>query len=185
MSLEKLGNTGSEATTYLLKKDGYNFALKKFHDKSPKNIYKEGLLQTMGWNGKISPRVFEIRKDSLVMEKMDKSFIEYLRETGGMIHPKLQERIIYIIERLDTLGIYHNDPNPCNFMFKDGELYIIDYGYSELITEEMKHKFQTDKMNVSFMLIGLVLRIRELFKDDTLTYPILNKKINIIYKNFR
>ena len=69
-------------------------------------------------------------------------------------------------------------------MFSQGELYIIDYGYSELITYDMEEKFKTRNMNASFMLIGLVLRIRELFKDDTLTYPILNKKINIIYKNF-
>jgi predicted Ser/Thr protein kinase len=184
MELQKLGNRGSEATTYLLRRGNTDFAIKKFHEKSPKGIYKEGLLQTMGWNGGVSPKVFEIRKDSLVMEKMDTSFIEYLRDNSGYIHPELQHRIISIINRLDDLGVYHNDPNPCNFMFRNGELYIIDYGYSELITEEMIKKFGTKNMNTSFMLIGLVLRIRELFKDNTLTYPILNKKINIIYKNF-
>mgnify|MGYP001268062719 CR=1 FL=1 len=34
-----------------------------------------------------------------------KSFIEYLRESGGYIHPHLQYRIIEIIERLDGAQI--------------------------------------------------------------------------------
>lgn len=183
--LKKIGNTGSEASTYLLNHNNKEYAIKKFLKKQPKHIYKEACFQKIGYILGISPKVYSVNQNNIVMDKMDKNFLEYLRENNAQIPEPLQYRIIDIFSKLDHAGVYHNDPNPCNFMFKNNNLYIIDYGYSKLITKKLIQKHDTPFVNIKFMILGLILRIRELFNDNTINYKILSKKINNIFKNFR
>ena len=175
--MKQIGNTGSEGITYLLKVGNHELAMKKFKNKSKENIKKEALFQTIASIKKISPQVIKINKDNIIMEKMDKNLIEHLRETNGELSIHLQQRIIDIIDILDDVGIFHNDPNPCNFMFKDNQLYIIDFGYSKLIDDKLIKKYKTKNINKLFMILGFVLRIKELFKKDV-HYELFTKYLN-------
>lgn len=175
--MKQIGNTGSEGITYLLKVGNHELAMKKFKNKSKENIKKEALFQSIAHIKNISPQVFQINKDNIVMEKMDKNLIEHLRETNGELSLELQQRIIDIIDILDDVGIFHNDPNPCNFMFKNNKLYIIDFGYSKLINDKLIKKYETKNINKLFMILGFVLRIKELFKKDVY-YELFTKYLN-------
>ena len=95
----------------------------------------------------------------------------------GELSLELQQRIIDIIDILDVVGIFHNDPNPCNFMFKNNKLYIIDFGYSKLIDDKLIKKYKTKNINKLFMILGFVLRIKELFKKDVY-YELFSKYLN-------
>ena len=109
---------------------------------------------------------------------MDKNLIEHLRETDGHLSITLQQRIIDIINILDDVGIFHNDPNPCNFMFKNNQLYIIDFGYSKLIDDTLTQQYKTNKINKLFMILGFILRTKELFKKE-IKYELFEKYIHL------
>ena len=172
--MKQIGNTGSEGITYSFMVGNLELAMKKFKRKSPQLIEKEALFQSIAHIKNISPRVFQINKDNIVMEKMDKNLIEHLRETNGQLSVELQQRILDIFDILDNIGIFHNDPNPCNFMFKNNKLYIIDFGYSKLIDDKLIKKYNKNKINKLFMILGFVLRIKELFKKE-IEYELFNK----------
>tara|TARA_B100000900_G_C20562656_1_gene709599 strand:- start:209 stop:733 length:525 start_codon:yes stop_codon:yes gene_type:complete len=172
--MKQIGNTGSEGKAYLFIEDGVEYVMKKFKNKSKKNIKKEGLFQKIASIKDISPKVYKINDNNIIMEKMDKNLIEHLRETDGQLSIQLQNRIIYILDVLDNIGVFHNDPNPCNFMFKNNELYIIDFGYSKIIDKKLIKKYNTPYLNKNFMILGFILRIKELFKKN-IYYEIFNK----------
>ena len=71
------------------------------------------------------------------MDKLDKNLFDILKENKGKLSLKTQKRMIEIFKKLDEIGVYHGDPNPLNFMEKDGELYIIDFGFGSKIDEKL------------------------------------------------
>ena len=164
--MKQIGNTGSEGRTYLLKIDNREYAYKKFKNKSIDNIKKEAYFQKIASIRNISPKVYKIDDTGIIMEKMDTNLIDYLKETNGELSIELQNRIIYIIDVLDELEIFHNDPNPCNFMFKKDQLFIIDYGYSKLIDNKLIKKYKTKNINKKFMILGFIFRMEQLFKKN-------------------
>ena len=176
--MKQIGNTGSEGSAYLVKIGHHEVVMKKFKNKSKKLIKKEALFQSIAHIRDISPAIYQINDNNIVMEKMDKNLIEHLRETDGHLSITLQQRIIDIINILDDVGIFHNDPNPCNFMFKNNQLYIIDFGYSKLIDDTLTQQYKTNKINKLFMILGFILRTKELFKKE-IKYELFEKYIHL------
>ena len=58
---------------------------------------------------------------------------------------------------LDKINIFHGDPNPANFMIKDGKLYIIDYGFAKIIDKKLYKKLRTNTPNNKFMILGFII----------------------------
>ena len=153
--IRQIGNSGSDANTYLVKKNGKEYAMKKFNTKKGNEINIEAQFQNIGYKLGISPKIYEVKDNFILMEKLNINVIDILKRTKGKLSDNIQLQIIEILEKLDKIGILHNDPNPCNFMLDSyGKVYIIDYGYSKL--KEGKH--------IEIMLIGFILRVQELFK---------------------
>ena len=61
--------------------------------------------------GVITSRPFRI-----VMNAMSRTISETLQSQGGSLTPVQQKDIVDLCGRMDTAGIYHNDPNPLNLM---------------------------------------------------------------------
>ena len=154
--IKQIGNSGSDANTYLVKKNGKEYAMKKFNSKKISEINIEAQFQNIGYKIGVSPRVYQVGNDYILMDKLNINVIDILKRTKGKLSDNIQLQIIKILEKLDEAGIFHNDPNPCNFMLDNkGKLYIIDYGYSKL----------KDGNFIEIMLIGFILRVKELFKE--------------------
>src|SRR5690606_35211293 len=162
---EQLGEKGKEGTTYLVKdKDGKEYAMKTFRPfKSSDRLKKEySYLRKAGKKG-ISPKAVDYDTVSkyIVMEKMDSHLYSYLDEKKGELSKTHQKRILEIFKTLDNLEIFHNDANITNYMFKNGIIYLIDYGFSKSITPKLIKELGTDKPNLHLMTIGLILKLKE------------------------
>jgi tRNA A-37 threonylcarbamoyl transferase component Bud32 len=156
---DRIGHNGKEGTIFCVKKkEGRKeFAMKKFkNNKSSTNILKEGeLLKEAGKKG-LAPKVYDIDTENkfIVMDKLDKSLFDILKENEGKMSLEYQKRFIEICKELDKLGISHGDPSPLNFMEKDGKLYIIDFGFG-------KKMEKGEDLNIKFMPIGFILKIKD------------------------
>jgi len=161
----QLGEKGKEGTTYLVKdRHGKEYAMKTFRSgKSSMTLHREYSLQKKAAKAGVAPRVhdYDTVGKWIVMEKMDKHLYEKIDEEKGVLHRKDQERILEIFETLDRIGVFHNDANICNYMIKNGEIYMIDYGFSKEITPALKKKLHTNHPNSRLMLIGLILKLKE------------------------
>ena len=51
-------------------------------------------------------------------------------------------------------------------MLKDGEVYIIDFGFSKELTPQLLKKLGTDTPNLHLMTVGLILKLKELKFDE-------------------
>ncbi len=60
--------------------------------------------------------------------------MEYIEGTAlkNIITPQLAEKTGELVGRLHTCGIVHGDLTTSNIMFKDGKLYLIDFGLAYL-----------------------------------------------------
>lgn len=165
--LDKVGYKSKEGEVFIVKKNGKGkeLIMKLFkRNKSEKNITKEALfLERAGKKG-IAPKMVEYNtKDKwIVMDKLDKSLFDILKESKGKISQKYQKRMIDIFKKLDEIGIFHGDPSPLNFMEKDGELYIIDFGFSSEIDDKSISKTGSRTPNISFMILGYLLKIKDM-----------------------
>ncbi len=113
------------------------------------------------------------------MEKLDYTLFDILKENRGKLHEDYQQMIINIIYVLDRIGIFHGDPNLGNFMIKKGKkdkMYIIDFGFSKEITPRLMAKYGTKTPNQKFMLVGLLLKIKEITGKINLNHYKLFKK---------
>jgi len=112
------------------------------------------------------------------MEKMDKHLLDVI------VHKKClsenhQRQIYHLFNKLDDIGVFHNDANICNYMLKGNRIYLIDYGYAKDIDNKLIKQYNTDKLNTKLMLAGFMLKLQELnFPIQTCTY-FLNKMIVI------
>ena len=138
-------------------------------------------IPTIYWYGKY------LNYNCLAISYYDCSLATYI-QNNRLTLKEINEytiQLLSIINEIHNNFVIHRDIKPDNFMFKNNKLYIIDYGYSQLIDKKLIKKYNTKNLNHKFMILGFILRIRELFKDNTINYKILSKKINNIYKNFR
>jgi tRNA A-37 threonylcarbamoyl transferase component Bud32 len=172
--IEKIGHNGKEGTIYSVKKlNGKKvFAMKKFkNNKSKNNIEKEGELLKEAAKCNLSPKVIEIDLENkfIVMDKLDKSLFDILKENEGKMSLEYQKRFIDICKQLDNLGISHGDPSPLNFMEKEGKLYIIDFGFGKLMEKG-------ENLNIKYMPLGFILKIKDVC--GTKNFPEIMKYIS-------
>lgn len=162
---KQLGEKGKEGTTYLVTDhNGKEYAMKTFKkSKSSSKLHKEYNLQKKASKAGVAPKVYDCDTVGkwILMEKMDSHLYEQLNKEKGSLSKKHQERLIEIFRKLDEIGVFHNDANLCNYMLKNGEIHLIDYGFAKEITPELKKKLGTDSPNSKLMLIGLILKLKE------------------------
>jgi predicted Ser/Thr protein kinase len=177
---EQLGNKGKEGTTFLVfDKNGREYAMKTFRKgKSSQNLRKEYELQKKASEVGVAPPVYDydIVGKWILMEKMDMHLYEKIGREKGNINKKDQERLLEIFEKLDECGVFHNDANICNYMIKNDKIYLIDYGFSKEITDKLKKQVGTDRPNKKLMLIGLILKLKEM-KLPSKSYKYLMKQV--------
>jgi Kae1-associated kinase Bud32 len=176
---EQLGDKGKEGVTYLVKdRHGKEYAMKTFRrDKSSQTLKNEFNLQKKASKGGITPRVhdFDTTSKYIVMDRMDSHLYEYIKKKGYLCK-KYQERILFIFNKLDEAGVFHGDANILNYMIKDNQVYIIDFGFSKEITPQLLKKLGTERPNYHLMTIGLILKLKELGLTD-MSYKYLQKAL--------
>lgn len=162
---EQLGDKGKEGTTYLVKtKDGKEYAMKTFRkSKLSASLRKEAELQKLAADQGVSPNVIDIDTVSkyIVMEKMDGHLLDKIRKQGCLTRSQ-QRQIINIYRHLDKAGVFHGDGNLLNYMYKDDNIYIIDFGIAKEITLGLIKRLGTDTPNMSIMTLGLALKLRDM-----------------------
>jgi predicted Ser/Thr protein kinase len=182
---EQLGEKGKEGITYLVRdKHGKEYAMKTFRkEKSSKTLKMEYALQKKASKKNITPRVYDYDTVSkyIVMAKMDSHLYEQLEKDKGILQKKQQERILEIFKKLDEAGVFHGDANLLNYMLKDGEIYIIDFGFSKEITPKLMKKLGSDRPNYHLMTIGLILKLKEMNMPEK-SYKYLLKALPDQYK---
>ena len=162
---EQLGDKGKEGTTYLVKtKDGKEYAMKTFRkSKSSATLRKEAELQKMASDQGVSPNVIDIDTVSkyIVMEKMDGHLLDKIKKQGGLTRTQ-QRQIINIYRSLDKAGVFHGDANLLNYMYKDENIYIIDFSMAKEITHGLTKRLGTYTPNMTIMTLGLSLKLRDM-----------------------
>lgn len=175
-----LGQPGKEGVAKLVwdQRDRVHRIKKQFRStKSRNTLEKEANLQKAASTYGISPRVLEINTDKkfIVMEKMgSKTLVDIIRENKAQNKPLLsneqQYEILGLFKRLDTIGIFHGDPNPYNFLkfpidyhTKElrGKFGLIDYGFGKLIKGASELKVYNGKPNISLMTVGLLVLLKK------------------------
>ena len=64
-----------------------------------------------------------------------------------------QEGVIDCAEKLDSLGILHNDGNALNLMVdEDGKVFYIDFGFSKRIDKKLLKSMDQMSMDASLYL---------------------------------
>jgi tRNA A-37 threonylcarbamoyl transferase component Bud32 len=176
-----LGKPGKEGTVYQTTYRRKDYALKQFRPtKVIGNIYKEAELQQQAAKKGIAPKVIAINpvEKFIVMEKMDRSLMDVIKKYRGKIPQKYQKQIIHLIENLDKVRIFHGDPNPMNFMEKDGRFYIIDFGFAKPVDQKLITELASDFPNQKFMYIGLLIQFKEIFGGNFVDCKLIRNKIN-------
>jgi len=176
----KIGNSGKDGITYLVKKNGLEYAMKTFRDrKSVNNITKESQFQEIASKVGISPKIHEVNlvDNYIVMDKMDRHLVDVIKEQGGILNEMQQRQIINIFKKLDEIKIFHGDSNILNYMCKGHLIYMIDYGMSKTIDSKLVRKLGTDKPNYELMNIGFILKLKEL-KFDKKSYNYLIQHVS-------
>ena len=173
-----LGN-GKDGIVYTLLYRGREYAVKQFKPtKSLNRIQLEANLQQKAARVGLSPKVKECNLDKryIRMDKLDSSLYKLMHKKGGKLSIKYQKAIVEMANKLDKIGIFHNDPNIANFMIKDGKLYIIDYGFAKPINKTIIKKY-TSTPNKKYMIWGFLLKCREEFGPD-IKYSYLSKSLS-------
>ena len=174
--LHQLGEKGKEGTVFLVEDaSGRQLALKQFaKTKSERTLAKEAALLGKAAEFGIAPKMVEYNTDDnyIVMEKLDKSLFDIMRENGGKLSQALQREMINIFKVLDRIQIFHADPSPLNFMVDSaGKLKIIDFGFAKPIDLKMEKEQETKDVNMKFMPFGFILKMKDLVEPDK--FPIL------------
>lgn len=164
--VKQLGKHGKEGTTYLVTtRDGTEYAMKTFRKKkSSSTLRKEAKLQNLAAYLGASPNVIDVDTVSkyIVMEKMDSHLLHAMENQGGILTRKQQKQIVNIYKKLDKAGVFHGDANLLNYMYKNGKLYIIDFGFAKKITTDLTKKLGTNNPNINIMTLGIALKLRDL-----------------------
>lgn len=183
--IRQLGREGREGRTFLVMnhKSHEQFAMKLFKNyeeykandkksyKKPIDIKKEAELLTKASKKGISPKVIEYDEYGryIVMEKLNTNLFECFVQQGYELTENQQKSIVELFKKLDKCKIFHKDPNPPNFMRKNGEWYIIDFGFATPITKKIIQEY-SDKPNLHYMTLGLYTKLRQINKKCKLAY---------------
>ena len=164
--IKQLGEQGKDGITFLVETPkGEKLAMKTFkNSKSVDLIKEEAYLQSLAADQDISPYIFEVDTvlKYIIMEKMDCHLKDVMKKQNGNLTKSQQLAIIHIYEKLDIAKVFHGDANILNYMFFNNKLVIIDFGMSKEITPALIKKLGTSTPNMSIMLLGFVLKLKEL-----------------------
>jgi tRNA A-37 threonylcarbamoyl transferase component Bud32 len=165
--LNQIGNKGKEGVTYLVKrkKDGKEFAMKTFKkNKSKKNILHEANCQNIVSKIGICPKVIDVDLENnfIVMEKLECHLYEIMKKQKGNLTKNQQQQIFNIFKKLDEANVFHADSNILNYMMSGDKIFIIDFGMSKMIDDNLKKKLETDHPNKNLMTLGFILKLKEL-----------------------
>lgn len=179
--IKQLGKKGKEGPTYLvIDNENREFAMKTFRkSKSSNTLKNEYILQKKAASIGISPRVVEYDSISkyIVMEKMDEHLIDIIKKQKGHLGRNHQFQIIEIFKKLDEIGIFHGDSNILNYMIKNKNIYIIDFGFAKEINSKLIKKLGTTTPNMKIMLLDLVIKLKEIGCSPT-SWKYLKKKLS-------
>ena len=90
----------------------------------------------------------------LIMPYYDCTLDDYLlhRDLSKKDIVKVTSKMITILETIHNMGVIHRDLKPQNFMMKDQEIFLIDFGLSTIfVDEDLKH---IEPKNESTFIIG-------------------------------
>lgn len=173
--IEQIGEKGKEGVVYLVRdnKEQKDCAMKCFRKgKSSNTLIREVQLQSQAAKAGISPEVYDYDTVSkyIVMDKLDNSLFNVLKKQKGKLSLAYQKQMVNIFQKLDEVGVFHGDSSPLNFMIKGKKLYIIDYGFAKPINTSLIKKYNSKSPNMKFMVIGFILKMREIAPDIRYEY---------------
>jgi tRNA A-37 threonylcarbamoyl transferase component Bud32 len=171
--IKQLGFEGLDGRTFLIRDDqSKEFAIKIYKDsKKSKDIEKEVQLQRIACAGGVAPHIIEYSACGkfVVMERLTITLYHLFREQDNVLTREQQKNIIKLFIKLDEAKVFHGDPNPLNFMRKNGKWYAIDYGFATAIDNKCIAKYGSSP-NMTFMPVGLYLKFKEVFPRIQLSY---------------
>lgn len=171
--VKQLGHEGKDGRTFLaLDEHGKEIAIKIFRkNKKGDKIQREADLQQIAARHGISPNVIEINTDGkyIVMDKLDENLYDLFRKQNGQLTREQQVAILNLFTELDKCGVFHGDPNPLNFMKKNGKWYAIDFGFARKIDSKVIKKYGT-MPNRMYMTIGFKLQLERVYAQCKLEY---------------
>lgn len=160
---KQIGNDGRDSKVYEVTINGKKYALKQYKkSKSPKKIRNEADMQiTLSVHG-ISPKVIDVDLDRkyIVMQKLSSHL--FTDDANIIIKDKHQKQLSRIYKIMDEECIFHNDPNPLNYMLKNNKVFVIDFGMSKYINSSLRKKLNSDNPNTEIMTLGIVLKMKAL-----------------------
>lgn len=188
--IDRLGNSGKEGTTYLVRTKGRrDYAMKTFkRGKSVARIQEEARLQQLAYSKGVAPKVVDVNTvaKTIVMEKMDRHLYDVIKDQKGNLTQTQQKQILALLDKLDDAKVFHNDSNLLNYMLKGRDMYLIDYGMARQITPNLIRELKTATPNKDIATLGLVIKLKELncppssynILKDTLT-PAQKEMLNV------
>jgi len=172
----QLGKSGKEGTVFIEIIDGVEYARKEFKPtKSFSRVKREADYQKLAATEGVAPLVINITNKptpSITMEKMDGTIIDLLESNGGKLTDEQQLKILSLYQRLDEIGILHNDSNPLNLMYIGDTFKLIDYGFTKKINK--KHG---DYPNLN---IGMKLLLHSM--NGLITHKLFTEQPTILLK---
>lgn len=168
--LGQLGVSGKDGIVVEVKTTSSStYAMKKFRkNKSVSKIEAEVKFLKRGANVDISPKVreYNLVSKNIVMAKLKHNLYDLLKSKKGKLTIKIQKCIYKIFRVLDSIGVFHKDPNPLNFMYDTlDNIQIIDYGFAEDINPKNHGEFP----NQDQMTLGFLLQLKQIFPDVSYT----------------
>lgn len=162
--IEKIGE-GRDGIVYVVRNlFGKKYAMKCFKkDKSRSMIKKEYDMQDICSGFGICPKTIDINleKKYFIMELYDLPLFKLIEKQNGVLSKTHQKQLVFIYETLDKIKIFHNDPNISNYMIKDDKVYIIDFGMSKNINKNLIDSYNTQDLNMIFMLMGFIINLKK------------------------
>lgn len=157
---DQLGDPGKDAVTYEVNR---KYALKQYKPrKSSVNIIKEAELQERLAEFKVCPKVIDVdvERKYILMDKLDKHLFDVHSEKSMSLDH--QKQLVKLYDRMDSVGIFHGDANPLNYMTKGKKLYVIDFGMSKEITPKLIKTLNTATPNRHIMTVGMILKMKSM-----------------------
>ncbi len=178
--ISRLGVPGKDGIALRLNCGGTDYALKFFvPKKNHKKIKNEALFQQMAANIGISPKIYAVKLPEnktqypyIAMEIVKgPRFVDFKERSVPnpvisakdgrymVIKPKVQKEIYEIFDKLDSVGVLHNDGNILNLMWdssKDKPV-LIDYGFGKLFSlKDLKNRGPNPNIDTTLyaMLLG-------------------------------
>lgn len=145
----KFLSSGMYGATYIVSKGGKEYVMKTFHTKkrSPKAVEKECNITKLAGELGVGPKVIECSSNVpqyIVMKKLDGPSVQVKNGSlSKVLMPpsdlrKLEEKM----KILDAHHIKHNDLHLGNVLYHKGELYVIDYGMSNIVKAKVMNQIK-------------------------------------------